>query len=248
MIKKVWKKIILGIAGVLLTIGGAGAGYKIIKKYDSAELDKNPQLVTEAIDGDTIAIEPEGERIKIRLLGIDSPEKGECYFEESKNFAKNLLEDSYIKLVKDVSEKDDYGRLLRYVILQNEDSEKDNIIVNEYLLQWGYAEILPSSKDKLYRQLFNIAQGEAKAEKRGIWAECKDPDDTTKFHQTDTNPENPECNIKGNISEKGYGKIYLVPGCDNYNTVKIDPRKGEKYFCTEQEAEQAGFRKTTNCP
>lgn len=55
------------------------------------------------------------------------------------------------------------------------------------------------------------------------------------------------CIIKGNISEKGYGKTYLVPGCYNYKTVKIDLSKCENYFCTEAEAMKAGFRKATNC-
>jgi len=68
------------------------------------------------------------------------------------------------------------------------------------------------------------------------------------LREKDSGPSDPECIIKGNISEKGYGKTYLIPGCDNYKNVKIDQRKGEKYFCTEEEAFEAGFRKATNCP
>ena len=50
-----------------------------------------------------------------------------------------------------------------------------------------------------------------------------------------------DCNIKGNISSSG-DKIYHMPGQQYYEVTKIDESKGEKYFCSTQEAEQAGFR------
>ena len=50
-----------------------------------------------------------------------------------------------------------------------------------------------------------------------------------------------ECNIKGNISGKGE-KIYHTPGGRYYEGVKIEPRKGEAFFCTVKDAEEAGFR------
>ena len=82
-----------------------------------------------------------------------------------------------------------------------------------------------------------------------MWGVCdyKEKNDTN-LREQDSKPTNSECIIKGNISEKGYGKTYLIPGCDNYERVKIDIRKGEQYFCSEADAEAAGFRKATNCP
>lgn len=50
------------------------------------------------------------------------------------------------------------------------------------------------------------------------------------------------CNIKGNISSKGE-KIYHVPGQRYYNVTKISPAKGERWFCSEQDALSAGWRK-----
>ena len=50
-----------------------------------------------------------------------------------------------------------------------------------------------------------------------------------------------ECNIKGNISSSG-DKIYHMPGQQYYEVTKIDESKGEKFFCSAQEAEKAGFR------
>src|SRR5690606_34259891 len=50
-----------------------------------------------------------------------------------------------------------------------------------------------------------------------------------------------DCNIKGNISSRG-DKIYHMPGQQFYESTIIDPSKGERYFCSREEAEQAGFR------
>ena len=50
-----------------------------------------------------------------------------------------------------------------------------------------------------------------------------------------------DCNIKGNISSNGE-KIYHMPGQQFYDVTKIDLSKGERYFCSREEAEQAGFR------
>ncbi len=43
-------------------------------------------------------------------------------------------------------------------------------------------------------------------------------------------------------------RYIFFPGCPNYANVKIDPRKGDKYFCSEAEAKAANFHKADNCP
>ncbi|HNV97441.1 MAG TPA: hypothetical protein PKL13_04020 [bacterium] len=57
-----------------------------------------------------------------------------------------------------------------------------------------------------------------------------------------------DCVIKGNISYNTGEKIYHFPGCDYYSSTVIDEKYGEKWFCTEQEAINAGWRKAYNCP
>lgn len=56
------------------------------------------------------------------------------------------------------------------------------------------------------------------------------------------------CNIKGNVWFNTKEKIYHLPGCDSYSSTKIDTNYGERWFCTEQEAIDAGRRKASNCP
>ncbi|MGK7944938.1 MAG: hypothetical protein AB4058_10770 [Microcystaceae cyanobacterium] len=49
------------------------------------------------------------------------------------------------------------------------------------------------------------------------------------------------CRIKGNVSYNNGRKIYHVPGQEDYENTRIDPTRGERYFCTEEEARQAGW-------
>ena len=54
----------------------------------------------------------------------------------------------------------------------------------------------------------------------------------------------PECRIKGNISTKTGERIYHVPGQRFYEQTRIDPGKGERWFCSEEDARRAGWRKS----
>jgi len=56
----------------------------------------------------------------------------------------------------------------------------------------------------------------------------------------DAEPPSPDCRIKGNVSSSG--KIYHVPGHGSYDQTVIDESKGERWFCTEEEARAAGWR------
>jgi len=59
-------------------------------------------------------------------------------------------------------------------------------------------------------------------------------------------PSGSSCEIKGNISSK-QEKIYHMPGCGSYNQTKIDEAAGERWFCSEQEAVDEGWRRAENC-
>ena len=216
-------------------------GKKIIRSFQS---NPNLYLVKAVIDGDTFKISND---VRVRFINIDAPEKGECYYDESRQALKELIQGKQVKLIKDVSEKDRFNRLLRYVILPSQ-TGGDDILVGQYLAKNGFVKYMPSPPNNQYRDLISSAQWQAYNNRLGMWGACGYKPDNFNKRQQDAAPPNQECIIKGNISEKGFGKIYLIPGCDNYNSVKIDLRKGEKYFCTEDEAIKAGFRKATNCP
>lgn len=236
--KKVVKNIV--IAALLILVGF------LTLSQDKKESEQSlAQKVDRVIDGDTIVVQDD---TRVRLIGINSPEKGECFYEESRQFAKDLLQGESVILEKEISGVDDYGRLLRFIIIPAKSAAKDNILVNDYIVRQGYARAIASPPDNRYRDLLISAQEEALRENRGLWQTCSYQDEFSERREKDDQPPGPDYIIKGNISTRGYGKTYLFPGCDNYATVKIDLAKGEQYFRTAEEAESAGYRKATNCP
>lgn len=123
--------------------------------------------VINVVDGDTIKIE--GGQV-VRYIGIDTPETVhpskpvQCYGEEASDKNRELVEGKEVKLEKDVSETDRYGRLLRYVWL-------GDILVNEYLVREGYAQSSSYPPDLKYQNKFVEAQRQAREEKKGLWGD-----------------------------------------------------------------------------
>ncbi|MCH7759446.1 thermonuclease family protein [Patescibacteria group bacterium] len=201
-------------------------------------------LVTEVIDGDTIIVNGS---TRVRLIDIDAPERDECYYDESKRALVNLVEGEYVRLEKDISGVDGFGRLLRYVFLPQGDL-MDDTFVDNFMVEQGFADIRDLSQDRRYRSILIHGRNEAVAMEKGMWSACEQElEEETATFETDTPPSDPDCVIKGNISEHGYGKTYFPPGCANYKRVKVDLEKGDMYFCTEDEAVEAGFKKAGSC-
>lgn len=122
-------------------------------------------IVVNVVDGDTFKIES-GETV--RMIGIDTPEKVhpskpiQCYGKEASLKTEELIEGKEIRLEKDVSEKDRYNRLLRYVYV-------GDVFVNEYLVREGYATSSSYSPDIKYQDKFVEAQKLAQEENKGLW-------------------------------------------------------------------------------
>lgn len=241
-----FRKWLAGIFIVSLAVVGS------ISSMES-NLSSGPEMqdglveVTRVVDGDTIIIS--GER-KVRLLGINAPESGDCFYEESKDALTELIEGEYVGLKKDVSGMDNFGRLLRYVLLPNSNEYAKDIIVNNYLLREGYADVEPASQDRVYRSLFASSRNQAIMERNGMWGACEDSGETAETEyplEGNEEPTDPNCTIKGNVSRLNLGKTYFLVGCSNYDKTKVDFSKGERYFCTEEEAIEAGFTKSGNC-
>ena len=245
--KTLSNKVITAVLAFVFASGGY-AGYEVIKK-DNPDVGYDARLhkVRRVIDGDTIEL---GDKKRVRLTAIDAPERGACFYSEAKEALENMIEGREVRLEKGLDAVDIYGRLLRYVTLPILDPEADDIFVNYTLVKQGFALRLESTTSSKYRDLLASAEREAKKEKRGMWGECEvvDPKaEAQKLREVDTTPPNPDCTIKGNISEKGYGKNYFMEGCPNYFRVKVDTKKGEQYFCSEKEAQKAGFTRSDSC-
>jgi micrococcal nuclease len=119
--------------------------------------------VTRVIDGDTIDIAT-GQRV--RYIGIDTPEvypEQEAYGMEAWQANRKLVEGKKVRLEPDVSETDKYGRLLRYVYV-------DDTFVNAELVSLGLAEAKAYPPDTRYQELLEQLEGEARQDGRGMWA------------------------------------------------------------------------------
>lgn len=238
-------KVTLGSILTVLLAGGSVGGYVLVRDHQADLFEKSIHEVVYVVDGDTVDIE---NKVRIRLLGIDAPEKDECFYEESRAFLTGLVEGKQVYIRKDISGSDRYGRLLRYLVIPADDPSEDEVLVQEVLVREGYAVRNPESADNRYRDLLSSAEQEARKSVRGMWESCDmAPAETEALRERDAGPTDPNCVIKGNISEKGNGRLYFYPGCPNYNRVKVDTRKGEAYFCTEDEAVAAGFERSASC-
>jgi len=115
--------------------------------------------VTQVIDGDTIVIEG---GYHVRYIGVDAPEKDESYYLEAKQANEELVEGKRVRLEKDISNKDKYGRLLRYVYA-------DGTFVNAEMVRQGYACAKAYLPDVKYQVYLEAMEKEARQERRGSW-------------------------------------------------------------------------------
>jgi Micrococcal nuclease (thermonuclease) homologs len=208
--------------------------------------------ITSVVDGDTFKADISGAVQTIRVIGIDTPETVdprkpvECFGVEASNKAKAVLSGQKVRLEYDPTqgELDKYGRSLRHVFLQ------DGTNFGLLMIKDGYAHEYTYAVPYKYQSEFKAAQKQAMEKKAGLWGDICQSATAVETPNTSLAPAQSDgsgnCLIKGNISSKGE-KIYHVIGCQSYNQTVIDESKGEKWFCTEQEALAAGWRKALNC-
>jgi micrococcal nuclease len=132
-------------------------------------------VVLRVVDGDTIVVELDGERHSVRYIGIDTPEThhptdGADYwgFEATEANKSFIAEGETVVLQRDISETDIYGRLLRYVWV-------DDVLVNAEIVSMGLARVLFYEPDVLYRSEIKRAEAEAQAARRGLYGPVPTP-------------------------------------------------------------------------
>ena len=117
-------------------------------------------FILRAIDGDTIST-AKGERI--RLIGIDSPEKGEPCFEQAKAWMAQAVEGGLVKLEFGAEPVDKYGRRLAYVFM-------DGNFLNIGLVEAGLAKAFPYGTNTKYAEQFAVAEQVAREQRIGcLW-------------------------------------------------------------------------------
>ncbi|MEE8405558.1 MAG: thermonuclease family protein, partial [Acidimicrobiia bacterium] len=153
-------------------------------------------LVFSVTDGDTVRVSRSGEAARsVRLIGINTPEMDECLGPESKEALEQLVDGKEVVLVGDVTDVDDYLRLLRYVYLP------DGTFVNEVMVREGFALVNESPPNVAESETLSTAQEHAQREDLGLWAEdtCGEPSKDTLVitHVEYDAPGNDNDNLNG---------------------------------------------------
>ena len=271
---KIWLQIIIFGVCIAGALGFFIKTFKPETIYELSVSAPQTELydVVSVVDGDTFKVNYNGEEKSVRLIGVNTPETVdprttvECFGKEASEYLNQLISGKKVRLESDDTQTnvDKYNRLLRYVYLDDLDVSM-SIISNGYGYEYTYN--VPYNKQTDYKN----AQKEAERNKRGLWADgaCSEEKSDTKTGTSSTSSSSSSsavaapssnntssstssssssstttnCLIKGNINSKGE-KIYHVPGQKYYNATKIDTRYGEKWFCSEEEARAAGWRKS----
>jgi micrococcal nuclease len=146
---------------------GAPADWTAPAAFTTPTSAETPAVVANVISGDTIEVLIAGARRTVKYLGIAAPAvaPAECYGAQAAARNSELVEGRTVRLVRDVSEADDQGRLLRYVFL-------GDTFVNAELVRAGYARTRYVEPDTRFgRDLANY-QTTAQAAKAGLWGAC----------------------------------------------------------------------------
>lgn len=231
------------------TAPGTGAGLGSGPLYDVVGIS----------DGDTIRVNINGVRETVRLIGLDTPETKkphtpvQCYGKEASSNMQSLVQSKQVQLVADPSqgERDRYGRLLRHVYVGG----ATNVALAQ--IDGGFGKEYRYGRSYAHRLEYLAAMNRARTAKRGTWgppcngfhaAPAAAPTSvstaTPSVHRVPQSPDaTPKgaCAIKGNITADGE-KIAHEPGDAAYERTRITPAKGERWFCSADEAMAAGWR------
>jgi len=194
----------------------------LFKGEDSFSEELKTGHVTRVIDGDTFDLDDE---TRIRLAGAQAPEYPEgCLSTKAKERLEELILGQTVQV--ELVQKDNFGRQVGFV-------KSKNVFVDKVLIEEGLAQAMNGQHPKYGAGLLS-AQDSAQAAKRGLWSSlCAGQKD---------------CLIKGNFRRDRETKVYHLSDCYNYQKIVINEKEDDMWFCTEKEAQAAGFRKSEDCP
>lgn len=183
----------------------------------------NGELVTRVVDGDSFFIK-NGQLV--RLYSIDAPEMGLCMSEEAKTKLSSLILGKRVML-RDIR-SGGFNRVMGFIYVDGKSVEVE-------MMKAGLAVLMRGSKD--FPELGD-ASDYARSHHLGVFSPA--------CYQWE-NVKQPSCNIKGNIGASKNQKHYFTPSCTNYNQTVVWTSFGDQWFCSEKEAENAGFSKGPKC-
>lgn len=159
---------IIIISGTLISLISS----KEPKVKNNIEIDlSKPYKVVKVIDGDTFEIKTPNSLLKVRMLGVDTPETVDprkivqCFGKEASDKTRELLNNQNVLLETDSTQSkfDKYNRLLAYV------RREDGLFINEYLIENGYAHEYTYNIPYKLQKDFKKLEKKARKDKAGLW-------------------------------------------------------------------------------
>ena len=184
------------------------------------------------VDGDILQIS--GQRV--RLFGLDAPEMTQtCRTEQNVSWACGAWISARLKarlrnhrVTCEGHEKDRYGRLIARCSVDGAD-------IGGWLVGNGFAFAY-----RRYSRAYVPAETRARARELGLWSGTAQEPALYRHQRRRGSPSpDPGCRIKGNVSSRG--KLFHLPGSRWYDRTRISLAKGERWFCSQQEARRAGW-------
>jgi len=190
------------------------------------------------VDGDSLEIGA----TSIRLFGIDAPEGRQSCMRNDASWPcglaarqklQSLVSDGILECTqKDI---DRYGRTVAVCTKDDTDLGAELVLAGLALAYRQYSNDYVADEDV------------ARAAGRGVWAGTFTPpwdwrtDPQAHARPAAVEPGRADCAIKGNVNRAG-DRIYHVPGAPSYEATRIDTARGERWFCSEEQALGAGWR------
>ncbi|MEL7179176.1 MAG: thermonuclease family protein [Pseudomonadota bacterium] len=191
-----------------------------------------PNGIIRVIDADTIDVGG----TRVRLFGIDAPEMGQPCRADGREWdcgawtrdaVRNRFEGTYARCQTRVTDR--YGRAVAQCSVDGQDMGQMIVYSG---LAWAF---------RRYSDTYDLDEKAAAVAGRGLWGvEIQRPSDYRAAQVADDTAPAGNCTIKGNISSGG--RIYHMPGREHYARTRINPANGERWFCSQAEAEAAGWR------
>jgi micrococcal nuclease len=169
------RRLILLAAAVVVVLLAGGGALRVGDGSDGSD-DAAPETrtaqVERVVDGDTIIVDLDGVRERVRYIGMDTPESVaeqplECYGHRASEENERLVGGRTVTLTTDEEPRDRFGRLLAYVR-----REPDGLFVNEALVRGGFARTLTVPPNIRYARRFAALARQARRAGRGLWSAC----------------------------------------------------------------------------
>jgi len=185
-------------------------------------------VVVSVSDGDTITVLQNNKQYKIRLYGVDTPEKKQDFGQKAKRFTSDMVFKQQVKVI--VYDTDRYGRTVGLVYVGQE-------CLNEELINNGCAWVYKKYCKESFCERWLQLEKEARKNKLGLWV-YDNPIPPWDFRKGKSTKRNISGSYHGNISSH----VFHAPGCKHYNC-----KNCIKIFHDRKSAVNAGYRPCGIC-